>query len=202
MSLEVRQSLCVAFVLGSVACEIEPDSKTTSPPETTETTSPFLSYRYLLLEDRASNPAGDHPGANIDSVGIIKGTGTESFLAQIHSSGFGDVPPTGANANFNNALGAPEVQCQGVAPVDWDPATFVSLGGEGGFLIASFASLPAIEAGDRLVVYVCASPVSEGWDLSVGTSGDLSDPNWFRLITGAVGLSEVTVPELPAVPTN
>jgi len=157
-------------------------------------------YHYVLIQDLDQNASGDRPGADIDAVELDKG-GSPLYLARIEESGFGVEPPTGSNRNFSNALGAPQGTCIGEAPADWDPTTFVSLGGVGGYLIGSFTGLAAIETGDELTVHACSGPASESWNASVGVATTLTDPDWFQVMTG-VGVTSVTIPNLPVVPMN
>lgn len=163
----------------------------------------FQTYHYVLVQDRDQNASGDRPGADIDAVELDKG-GSPVYLSQVHESGRGDETPSGANADFNNAIGSPDADCgPGTTdPSDWDPNGFVSLGGDGGYFIGSFSGLAEIEAGDELTVYACAGELSEEWDLRVGLATTLNDPNWFMVIDGGVSRLSVNIPNLPQVPRN
>lgn len=210
-----RLSLAVAAILIS-GCSAGPTP--TAPPTPTpiiiyvtpspapDTPAPtegqqFQTYHYVLLVDQDQNASGDRPGADIDGIELNK-NGSTLFLSQIHESDFGGVQPSGDNSNFDNALGSPEDECQEKDPIYWDRINFVSLGGDGGYLIGSFTGLAALEPGDTLTVHACAGPLSETWTLSVGVSTDINDPNWLEIISAGVAVEDVTVPNLPQVPQN
>jgi len=161
----------------------------------------WLGYYYVLVQDQAQSPAGDHPGASIDAIELAS-NGSSVFLAQLHETAYGTVPPTGDNANFNNTLGAPEGQCVGQLPASWDAQTFVSLGGAGGYLIGSFTGLAPIETGDQLTVHVCSDAASEAWDAYVGVGTTISDASWFQVINGGVATTTATIPALPMIPAS
>jgi hypothetical protein len=161
----------------------------------------FQTYNYILIEDRDRNASGDRPGADIDAVELRSG-GTSYYLSQIHESGFGGEQPSGSNRNFQNATGAPQGQCIGQSPANWDATTFVSLGGAGGYLIGSFQGTREIATGDQITVHACSGPQSEDWDLSVGVARTLNDDHWVMIIDGGVSVVQVTVPNLPQVPRN
>lgn len=209
----VVSSVAVFGVLGLSACEMsetcDPTVTVCETPDadaggdtTPDQGTSFQSYNYVLVEDRDNNASGDRPGADIDAIELDKvGTGSV-FLSQIHDSDFGGEQPSGANADFNNALGDPEEQCIGEDPADWDTNTFVSLGGNGGFFVGSFNGLAEIEMGDDLIIHACSGPQSETWEVSVGVGTTAGDPNWFQVLDAGVSTVSVTIPNLPQVPNN
>lgn len=182
-------------------CEVV-DAGTDQTTDTVSDQPQYQTYHYVLIQDLDSSPRLPHPGADIDGVELSKG-GVSYYLARIEEGAYGTVPPEDGspNDNFNNALGRPQGTCVGRDDSQWDENTFVSLGGTGGYLIGSFTDLVAIETGNELTVHTCSDSASEDWRGSVGVADTLSDPDWFIVMTG-VGVSSVTIPNLPNVEMN
>ncbi len=150
------------------------------------------SYHYVLIEDLENPPsAGGRAGADMDGVELINGSGS-CYASTVHESGFG-AGDDGDAQDTNQALGAPEGTC------DAAPATWVSLGGDGGYLVVSFTGLAEIRTGDTLRIHSCDA-VGGTYDAMVGVSNTPSDPNWVQVITDATGTASATVPTLPIVP--
>jgi hypothetical protein len=168
--------------------------------DTAADTPQFQTYHYILIEDLDNEASGPRPGADIDGVELLHG-GTRSYLAEIEESRNGGEVAPGANADFNNAIGQPEGQCVGRDDSEWDLETFVSLGGEGGYLLAYFDDLAPIENGDTITVTASSDTASNEWQLRVGVGTSATDPDFFLLGTG-VGVREFDVQGLPLVEQN
>jgi hypothetical protein len=182
------------------------DTTTDTGQDVGQDVSQFQTYHYVLVEDLDTSPAGDRPGADIDAVELRSGN-QSIYLSEIRefNRGAGEPPANAANRNFNNALGAPQRQCVGLTnPRDWDPTTFVSLGGVGGYFIAQFTNLAEIRAGDRITVHACAGAQSEQWEVTVGVASALNSPTWQQInpLGRGVGTADFTVPNLPNIPRN
>jgi hypothetical protein len=164
----------------------------------------FQTYHYVLIQD-LENPNTSSPthtaGVDIDAVGLTKNGAAEIYAAQVHECNFG--PGDNAHAtNCNLALGAPQNGCSPTGTPD-----YVSLGGDGGYIIVSFTNLAEIDTGNTLRVYECGSQQNPGataehFDASVGVATTLNDPHWVACITNGTGIAECTVPNLPQVPNN
>jgi hypothetical protein len=158
------------------------------------------SYHYVLIEDRvdpAIGLAAATCGVDIDAV-VLETAGGTFAISQVHEFGAGSCEP-GGNPDANRALGEPEGDCgestEGLVP----------LGGEGGYLIASFGALQEIRAGDTITVHACAEiaeDVDERFRVFVGVGTTVSDPNWIVIADDASGTTSATVPALPAIPVE
>jgi hypothetical protein len=172
------------------ACGTAGDDATT----TTSTAIPTQgqAYTYVLVVDNEvpAGPAG-YEGADIDAIQLVTATGTFD-AAQVVEVTFG----VGDNINAADAssvLGAPG-SCSDDSPL------YVSLGGEGGYLIVSFTGLQEVHAGDTIRVSECGT--ASDYSVYVGVATSQSDPNWFALVTNASSDTDALVPTLPVIPGN
>jgi hypothetical protein len=152
-------------------------------------------YHYVLIVDSNMDPStvGGRAGLDIDAVELV--SGSESvFAASVSECAFGSGDNSAAS-DCNRALGTPEATCNAA------PASWVSLAGDGGYLIVSFEGLHEIRQGDLVRVHSC-DPADGPYDVSVGVSTTATDPNWMRVMADATGTVEATVPALPVVPES
>ena len=199
---ELNESCDPAVDADCVAADASGDSNTGSDAGQEVDQTQSQTYNYVLVEDQDQNASGDTPGADIDAVELNQG-GASIYLARIEQSGFGlgqaELQALTGNGNPNNLIGPPVTDCSRQDDKD----QFYSLGGEGGFFIGSFTGLAEIQTGDTIRVHVCdVGAQSETWDLSVGVATDVSADTFVPCITGGLGTTDCTVPNLPAVPLN
>ncbi|MEO1272910.1 MAG: hypothetical protein AAFX99_32885 [Myxococcota bacterium] len=141
-------------------------------------------YGFVLIEDLGpSDPGGDAPGADIDAVSVTV-DGFESFANSIEDFSLGRT-----NFDFTQALGAPDSGCAA--------DNFVSLGGQGGYLIVSFGAV--FGAGERITVYELGPtmcPNQPGWvDDAYAVSISASfGPEFVEIGTGGPGINTFRVP--------
>ena len=169
-----------------------------------EDTGSTQTYHYVMVED-LEDPGTSSPthtaGVDIFGVQLIEGGRTHN-ASQVHEVRFG----TGDNSNAtdaNQVLGVPDDDCDPSA----DTPSYVSLGGDGGYLIVSFGSLEEIVEGDDIVVHECGRAQNPGatdehYDFFVGVATGASDPNWVTVCTRSTGVQTCRVPSLPQVPAN
>lgn len=194
-----RLGRCAVFFVVLAAGCVDDDTPGADAAPGGDAAPQLQTYHYVLLQDLNQDPVGIRPGTSIDAIELRK-AGVSTYLAQVHDLAFGAEVPPGDNAMPANVLGAPQIDCTTQAPEEWDLSAIVSLGGQGGYLLASFTGLAEIEAGDQLVVHGCSTPVDEGWDLLVGVATTPSDPNFFLVQDTGLGRTTITVPVLPSVP--
>lgn len=133
-------------------------------------------YYFVLIEDGSgTDDTGEHPGADIDAIGIAR-TETVQFATTLESTSAGAV-------NTEGALGAP------TDPVECFVGEFSSLGGTDGYLVVGFGGLE-IASGDEIHVYevgasACGPSGSDGGEIevSVGVATDPAAPSWIRVGT-------------------
>ncbi|MDF1566360.1 MAG: hypothetical protein P1V51_25235 [Deltaproteobacteria bacterium] len=89
----------------------------------------------------------------------------------------------GACSDANAALGV-------------EDGSAVCLGGEGGYLIVSFAGVDCIAEGDLIQTFELGTE-AEPYDLLVGPTASATDVNWVACASGASGPTQCTVPALP-----
>jgi hypothetical protein len=168
---------------------LEPDTATSLP------------YRYVLILDQ-ENPqtssAAHTSGVDLYGAQLTKYGNTFDATA-VESCGFGG----GDNAtatDCSQAVGPPDDACD---PFVSEPS-FVSLGGEYGFIILSFGETEPIEQGDLIVVDACGCTADPGmreenYDIYIGVSADRSDPHWVECARSVFCVAVCEVPELPSV---
>lgn len=101
-------------------------------------------FRFVMLRDLEQAVTGDYPGADIESVQLIKANGATVSAQTVEDS---ENPSATTNrARFPDAiLGPPEPGC------DPSSVSFYSMGGAGGWVIVGFGT-DIIEAGDTIEV--------------------------------------------------
>lgn len=132
---------------------------------------PAVPYRFLYLFDLSSALSGQHPGADIDAIELVRGG--RSFYATTITDRFAEPGITNGASNANMLLGAP--QASGNPPacnLSANPPHWYSLAG--GFVIVDFGANVTIEDGDEIVVYECS-----------GSAGGVDDPYGFGI--GQIG---------------
>ncbi len=162
----------------------------------------FAPYRYVMIvdqEDPGTSSASSTAGADIDAVELVSG-GSVSDATQIENCWFGDGDNSAAT-NCSDALGAPDNGCSPDAP------DFVSLGGSGGILVVSFGPDTEIFAGDVIIIYECGRDQNPGatdehYDVWVGVSSGLDEPDYVQCMADGTGIAQCTVPTLPQVPVE
>lgn len=129
----------IVMVMAVAGCDLgeEVDEDADVPPATDagpEAGTP--EYRFVLIEDRSgTSDTGEHPGADIDAVAIVRETGA-IYAAAVESAGPEAV-------NVDGALG------EANEPIQCFVGEFASLGGTGGYMIlGGFGT--TIRSGDEL----------------------------------------------------
>ncbi|MFT6628504.1 MAG: hypothetical protein ACJA1R_001766 [Flavobacteriales bacterium] len=191
---------------------------------------PATPYLYVAIVSNV--PAGsaegietNTPGPDVDAIQLIQG-GVDNFAAVVEGSAQGetDADEGNNNADSSKVTGAndaiPAVDGSEDCNLDEaaDGGTFFSMGGEGGFLIVSFAAGIEITTGDTLNVWElsdasCANVstvrpdafsvyVSNTTDVSgVATAADISAANGWQLVgasggNGGIFSQTVTIAEM------
>lgn len=96
------------------------------------------SFRYVLVEDLAASEGGEHPGADIDAVALVKADDTITYFTDIRAMSSGSVNEAGALTEPTD-------------PVGCFVGEFASLGGTDGYMILGGAG--EFEAGDTIRVH-------------------------------------------------
>jgi len=192
-----------------VACEIEDDADgdVTSTPDTqVQTCDPAcaagetcvngtcqagtpdnLDYRFVRIDDVSGNYDTPDGGADIDAIILFKSDGRTLTAAEVE--GFEHGGGLGTEVNPEDALGNPDAfedyMANGDASTCRVDGGFVSLGGDGGYLITSFAAGEAMEAGDELVIlevggcdYGGGEAIVDDVDVYVSVARDINEPYW------------------------
>ena len=158
---------------------------TSSTTNTSNTTTD--GYYYVLVEDLSTQMGGESPGADLDSVSIIDNrAGVELFAEAVEDFALGG----GSNLDPAQALGPPDSRCTAM--------NFVSLGGQGGWMIFGFGQ--AFGSGDAVVVYelgptTCPNQpqwIDEDYRVSVSVSNTLS--SFTEIGQGGAGINTLIVP--------
>ena len=137
-------------------------------------------YPYVLVLDRES---GGGNGVDLDSVAVYApGMTLVGFADELHEVTLGPGQDVTCQ-DGNSALGAAD-------------DTAVCLGGSDGAIVLSFAARTCIEQGDTIEVTELGLE-GEPYDVMVGVTPGLSDPNWVLCASAATGLAQCVVPVLP-----
>ena len=163
-------------------------------------------YRFLLIEDESLTVAGDLPGADIDTVSLIKGgSGVEIFAQTI--SPLSEVSCEGnLSCTQEAAIGSPDAidpesgECFGGGDVD--ETLFLAL--NQGFIIVSFGD-EVIENGDSIHVYEigsveCGRFDDDPYSIAVSKSDGLDD--FVEVGTGSDGSNTIPVFGLDDAPQS
>lgn len=215
-----RRLLALASALGLLlplwACELEECDPDTDPTctetdtgvtptdtgggggggtDTTDTTpTPEVSYRYVWIVDTGSRLSGSHPGADIDSVEVIR-NGQSFFGTNVTDWAISGI--TNAANDPNRATGRPRMGANGhECDVNARPPHWFSLAGE--YVVVDLGAQGAIRDGDTLVVYECGSAsggLDDSFDVYIGASPrvDSANAQWFEVATDATGTATVPI---------
>ena len=147
-------------------------------------------YRYVRIDDLSAKSNTVDGGADIDAVILNKHDGRIAFGVDV--KGFAHGGGKGDDLDPMKALGAPDAFYKyfidDLAVCDVDNNEFVSLGGNGGFLVLEMGDV--IESGDVLTVlevggceYDSAGheAIVEPVMVSISVSSDLYQPYWVQL---------------------
>lgn len=214
---KIRFVLVLFLALGALAfsgCELEEDpdadmttgtdtnTNTDTAGDTSEDTTPSLSYRFIRIDD-VSGPGVDiDSGADIDAILLEKSDGTsvgaETLEGFEHGGGQGDA------VNPNDALGQPDsfTDWEGTDPVCDLGGGYVSLGGDGGLLIVGMPQ--DIETGDTITVLEVGgctgneggAGIPDAIEVSVSVGNDI-DGSWTFVTSGEGPVISASVPTLP-----
>lgn len=196
--------------------------------ETTGTCVPVpeTPYLYVAIVSRADGDQAldtNTPGPDVDAIQLIKG-GVDNFAATVEASGAGAVgDPGNNNDDVSVVVGANDAipTTDGSEDCDLsesaDGGTFWSMGGDGGYVIVSFATGIEIETGDTLNVWEladdnCANVGTARPDAyevyitatadvaSVNAAADITVDNGWALVGSSTGggifSQTVTLPEM------
>ncbi len=152
-------------VCGDDVCEEGETPETCSdcaaPAQTSNT-------RHVLVRDLTLIASGEHPGFDLDAIGLIKSDGTEFFATYILDTSEVDCLNNEASCDFYALMGAPDAVC-----VDGgvNPTLFTSL--NRGFVVVGFDG-QIVENGDTIRVYTpgsdgCLPHEEDFYSVSVGT---------------------------------
>ena len=189
-------------VLGTDPLEADSDGDGISDGEEVDSgQDPLVAdvFRYIMIVDDSPDPAGNAPGADIDTISLIKADGTEYFAQSVmYDSDF--------DCDINLAcdpdalLGAPDVVADGECFVNGevDFSLFTSM--NGGIVIVEFSSEENgdvfIENGDSIHVYEigsteCGRFDNDPFSVSVGTD---STPDSEMIALGSGGDGNNIIP--------
>lgn len=144
------------------------------------------SFRFVLVEDRQTGAGGDYPGADIDSVELVKGDGT--IIGAVEVEDFANDSSGNLAADPSQVLGVSDAAC------DADSGKFYAMGGEGNWMILSYGDA-IIENGDSIDVVElgsteCGTFDDDSWAVSVSVS---TDEGSFLELGDGVGSSTIAV---------
>ena len=221
MKLRFLVPLLAVFALFFVACEIEDDEDTVTPPPTCEPAcaegescvngvcqagTVYLNYRFVRIDDKSATDASEDGGADIDAVLLFKGGSGEYITASdVVAYEHGGLPSE--QFDSTEALGAPDAFYD--YPITETCAVdggFVSLGGIGGYLVLEFAEGTSFDDGDTISVlevgnrqWSGGTAIEDPIDVSVSVSRDPDTSVW-EYIGGGVGPEiSMTIQGLPKV---
>lgn len=148
------------------------------------------SYRFVMIEDLQDPVSGEFPGADIDSVELVKG-GVP--IGAVDVEDFENLTLNGNNAaNPNEVLGAPDANC------DAQSGRFYAMGGLGSWMVLSYGT-ETIEEGDAIDVVElgnteCGTFDDDDYAIGIGISAEATD-NFFE-IRECTGSCTAVVPAL------
>ena len=170
---------------------------------------PYLFVAVVSTATGADAVDNNTPGPDIDAIQLIKG-GINNFATAVESFGAGAV---GADGNVNNdaalvvgpndAIPAVDgsADCNLAEVGDTNPsAQFHSLGGDGGYVVVSFATGIEVENGDTINIWELADTTCnnvdrvrpDSYNVFIGTAAALSATTGAADITAANGWALVT----------
>ncbi len=193
---------CEDSFSGRCICYIDPnfEERNTSPqpsfdpqPVVSPTpVDPFVSYRYLLIEDLTFPVGGEFPGLDLDFVELTKFDGTVHYVSSVVDFNVGI--ESNSAIDPSQIIGAPDANC------DPQSGAFLSLGGldENGYIMVSFGDFEEVplENGDVIIVGEIGATLCGGMfdddigsvSISVGT-----DLGSFITVGEFVGASEINL---------
>ena len=170
-------------------------------PSTTE----YLDYRFVRIDDLSPMSETPDGGADIDSIILFKSDGSPYYATEV--KGFNHGGGAGTELNPEDSLNAPDA-FEDYPSVDncRVDGGFVSLGGLGGYLIVQIDPATEIENGDILTVlevggcdFDGGTAIIEEVEVAVSVGSDPNDPHWFTLGTGEGPEIDFPVSNLPDI---
>lgn len=186
-----------------------------------------LPYKFVRIDDLTSgNPKKEEDfGADIDAIVLDKADGQPSYAKNVvdyhHGGGFyeGKAENVVYDLASSKIKGAPDsfyeypevTNCHLYINKDPENATFISLGGNGGYIVVEMEK--AIEKGDKLDVLEVGDctfdddaagkggkAVKENVKVQISVAADAVDAQWVVLTEDSFGPKITsTIPDLPAV---
>ena len=153
-------------------------------------------YRFLLVEDLSTPVSGEYPGADLDTVELIKGNGRIHYPSALED--FNIRGDNNLASDPTQLLGPPDADCQA------DSGRFVSLGGQaaGAYVILSYGTFDedvTLNNGDSLRVYELGATLCGEFDddsvaLSVSVGNTLGSFAELGVDLGEAGTGAYEIP--------
>lgn len=149
------------------------------------------SFQYILVLDRTPDGFAPTHAHGIDLYGIrlVRHDNSTLPAVQVEDCGFGEGDNMAASS-CDSVLGEPDGRCLEPSIPDW-----VSLAGEGGYIIVSFGEGVVFSEGDRIEVFECGA-ANEVYDVLVGSTADKETTDWVLSCVGVMNTVSCAVPEL------
>jgi len=164
---------------------IDPDAGgTDTTPDTGPEPDPGA-FRYVYIYDLSADLRGDHPGADIDAIEVVRG-GSSSYGVAVTDRIFD--PTTTSVANDQNQLtGQPRI-VGGAHACDFGGTPhWYSLAG--GSVVIDLGANGALRDGDEIIIYECSGSsvgLNDSYGVGIGTNPRL-DGLFYTVFEDAVG---------------
>jgi hypothetical protein len=138
--------------------DVDDEEEGEEPDEGGEETGTDIVYRFLLIEDLTQGVTGPYPGVDLDAVTLTKAEGGDFYVTGVDDAELADGATNEAN-NLSAIMGAPDDNCEA------NSERFVSLGGEGGYIVVSFGTDIEdvhFEEGDTLTIHEIGGTACDG----------------------------------------
>lgn len=147
-------------------------------------------FQYVMVLDRTPDGLAPTHAHGIDLYGIqlVRPDSTIFPAVQVEDCGFGEGDNQAASS-CDVVLGDPAGRCLDPEIPDW-----VSLAGEGGYIIVSFGEEVTFSSGDRIEVFECGA-ANEIYDVLVGSTAEKETADWVESCVGVMNAVSCAVPE-------